>query len=182
MCLHKTFVWLSVLTVWCVATVAGPSLQASPTPREILGSELLVKEYLDNLDVPAGQTQPLQENLLLQAFPNYLFFVVAYPPAAAPSLPDPLKAVNVFAVAPSGKVLLLNGPEEIVALFKAAYDPGLAVHCCHVPVRIALLLLKARYPGYQFSLPEEEIRITTDPVAGKVGVGKLVVTEGVRHH
>jgi len=173
-CIHKATVWLSALLVLCIAT-ASP---AAPTPREILGSELLVKDYLDKLDVPPGQIQQLQDEVLARAFPDYLFFVVVYSPAAAADLPEPLKLANVFAVAPTGQVSLLNGPDAIVEFFKAAFNPGKTVPRCKEAVRVTLLLLKARYPEYQFTLPEEEIQITADPTTGKLGVGKLVVKEG----
>src|SRR5262249_16852584 len=82
------------------------------------------------------------------------------------------------AVAPSGQVSLLNDPDALVALFKVAFNPTTTEPRCQVAVRVTLLLLQARYPDYQFTLPVEEIKITPDGTRGKLGVGKLQVREG----
>jgi hypothetical protein len=77
--MHKASIWLGALLVMGLAPAAQAVLRAGPTPREILGSELLVKDYLEHLEVPAGRIHLLQEDLLAQAFPDYLFYVAAYP-------------------------------------------------------------------------------------------------------
>jgi hypothetical protein len=174
MSFHKTTVVLGLLLVLGFATTSP----AAPLAREILGSELLVKEYLDKLEVPVGQIWLLEEEVLIRAFPDYLFFGVSYPAESATHLPAPLKQVNVFAVAPTGKVILLVDPVAIVEFFQFAFNPGKDIPRCKEAVRATLLLLKARYPDQQFRLLDEEIKIANDPNKGRLGVGKLVVMEG----
>ena len=46
------------------------AVAAAPTVREVRGSGLLVREYLDKLKAPAGQIKPLHEKQLARAFPD----------------------------------------------------------------------------------------------------------------
>jgi hypothetical protein len=172
---HKVGALLSALVVSAV-TAAGAA--AAPTHREVLGSELLVKEYLDKLEVPTGRIRPLHDGLLARAFPDYLFFVAVYPPGSAANLPAQLKRVNLFAVDPEGRVKLLAGSPDIVELFRAGYRIPRGEARCREAVRVTLLLLQARHPEYHFTLPVDEIRISPDGADTRRGVGKLVVKEG----
>jgi hypothetical protein len=153
---------------------------AAPVPREVLGGELIVKDALEKMDAPPGQTRYLADAELARAFPRDLFYVVAYPPAAAAGLPEPLKATNLFAVDPDGRATLLAGDKELAALFKASFVPPREAERSTAAVRAALLLLRARYTGYTFALPEADIRVTNDPRGGRQAVGNLVVKEGGR--
>jgi len=175
MSVNKFMVWLIALPALAVGAAAST---AAPTAREVLGSELLVKEYLEKLDVPPARVRPLADGLLTRAFPDYLFFVAVYPQAAVADLPEPLKAANVFAVAADGRVKLLAKSEDFVELFKVGFHHERGEERCKAAVRVTLLLLKARHPEYQFTWPVEEITLTPDGPRGKVGVGKVVVKEG----
>ena len=159
-----------------LAATAAPG-PAAPTPREIRGGELIVREALDNLDAPAGRVRYLPGDDLARAFPDYLFYVVQYPAAVA-NLPKPLKPANVFVVDPDGRATLLAGDAELVKLFETAYYPPRGTVRCKFAVRAALLLLEAEHPGYAFTLPEEEIRVTNDADGGKQAVGRLVLKDG----
>jgi hypothetical protein len=153
---------------------AGGPADAEPTAREVRGSELLVKEYLERLEVPEGRIRRLRDGLLARAFPDELFFAVTYPPAAA--LPAPLKPANVFVVRPDGRVVLLADPEAVIEVFKAGFRAERAGRC-RVAVHAALVLLRAGHPGYRFTPPAKEISVT-DEGDGKLGVGRLVALEG----
>lgn len=171
----RTAGWMIALMVF--GALAGPA-SAAPTPRDILGSELLVKDYLEKLDVPPGRVRYVGDERLEHAFPHYLFFVAVYPLADQGSLPVPLKRVNLFSVAPDGRVRLHNAPAEWVELFRIAFRPGKGEERCKEAVRAALLLLQAVHPVYKFTFADEEIRITTDARGAHQGVGKLIVAEG----
>ncbi len=173
MSLHRSMLCLTLLLLLGSAATSP----AAPLAREILGSELLVKEYLDKLDVPSGRIRLVEDEPLSRDFPDYLFYVAAYPPESAAQLPAPLKAVNLFAVDPTGRVILLNDPDAIIGLFKIAFRPAQDIARCKEAVRATLLLFKARYPDYQFTLLEDEIKISNDSDRGKLGVGKLVAAE-----
>jgi hypothetical protein len=175
MSVNKFLIGSSALLM--LAAITAPAA-AAPTTREILGSELLVKEYLEKLDMPAGRIRPLADALLTRTFPDYLFFVAVYPQAAAADLPEPLKAVNVFAVAPDGHVKLLARSEDFVELFKVGFSPERGEERCKTAVRVSLLLLKARHPEYVFAWPVEEITLKSDSDRGKVAVGRVVAKEG----
>jgi hypothetical protein len=171
----KTVAWLAAfLTLAATATW----VRAAPTPREILGGELIVREALDKLDAPPGRVRYVSGDDLARAFPDYLFYVAQYPAASVADLPKPLKLANVFAVDPDGRATLLAGRTELVELFKTAYYPPRGTVRCKFAVRAALLLLEAEHPGYVFTLPEDEIKLTNDADGGKQAVGRLVLKDG----
>ncbi len=169
---NKSIVWLSGLVLSGI--LAAPAA-AAPTVREIAGSKLLVQEYLlDTLDAPSGSVEPYQDSLLTTSFPDYLFFVALYPRAAAVDLPEPLKVANLFAVDSRGRVQLLSTTEEIAQFFRVGFNPTKKEVDA---VRVAVLLLRARYSDYTIDLPQKDLKIT---LKGKerLGTAKLVVKEG----
>jgi hypothetical protein len=152
--------------------------RAAPTPREILGGELIVKDTLDRMEVPVGRIQNVHDDELARAFPNYLFYTVIYPRASAAGLPEPLKAVNLFAVAPDGRAKLVSGSREWAELFKAGFVPGRGVDRARLAARAVLLLVQAEYPEYRFTVSDDDIRVTRDPRGRERVVGKLVPRDG----
>lgn len=172
----------AVTGLMAVLVLAGPAPrgQAAPTPREILGGELIVKDALDRMDVPAGRIQHVRDDELARAFPSYLFYTVVYPPASVAGLPAPLKATNLFAVAPDGRAKLLAGSPEWVELFKAGFVPARGADRVRLAARALLVLVQAEYPGYQFTVSDDDIRVTKDPRGRERVVGRLVPQGGGR--
>jgi hypothetical protein len=167
--------WLIGAALLGLAGTAAPA--ATPTPREVLGGELIVKDTLDKQELPVGRITYVAMEPLAREFPDYLFYVVQYPPAAAAGLPAPLKPRNLFAVAPDGRATLLADPRDWVRLFSLAFRPAAGAERDRVAVRAALLLLQAEHPEYTFTFPEDEVRVTTDPDGVRRVVGRVVARD-----
>ncbi len=164
----KAVTWLTVLAFLGLT----PAVWAAPTPREILGGELIVKDALDRLGQAVGRVSYLPDDQLTQVFPDNLFYRVL-PQAAPAGTPVVPKPVRLAAVAPDGRVTLLTEPKDLVGLFKVAFHPAAAAERPRVAVHGVLLLLEAEYPDYTFPARADNIQVTGDPDGGWRVTGRV---------
>jgi hypothetical protein len=168
-------IWLSALSLLGLALSRPAALEAAVPPRDVQGSELLVKDYLAKLAAPVGEIQPLEEEELSRAFPGSLFFVVSYPPATT-NLPKSLEPVNVFAVAPSGGISIINRAKltalNVVVVPVTVIDPVVEIVVPAADPVAAEKVVKAELTALNVAV--DLVTVINDPVLVKSFPGQTL--------
>jgi hypothetical protein len=113
----------------CLGLLAAPLAAADkekdkPSADDLKKAEKLVTDRLGELKADRGKVERITDEPVECAFPGHVFFSVLFVqfPIGRP-IPEPLKASNIFAVSPEGKLKLLTDAKELETYFKDALEP-----------------------------------------------------------
>src|SRR5262249_37005275 len=127
----------------------------------------------------AGVT-PIKDELIEQVLPKTTFFAVRYRQyPIAMKTPEGLKASNVCAVGPDGKVQILTDTDGLLKFFQAnltaAKTDDQVKDATRAWLRLSQELKQDGY--YKFKLMDDSTKVETAKGA-KTGTGKVVVMDG----
>jgi hypothetical protein len=125
-----------------------------------------------------GQLTAVRDEGLASTFSGYMFYVLRfrrYPVAIAPL--EPLTSNNLFIVKPDGSVEHVPNNEMLKNFFRAALDPVNTEASAKVVAKAWLRLVQEFHQDgfFQFSIPEDSIRVTATRNEGFEVSGKAVV-------
>jgi hypothetical protein len=162
------------------SALAGDTTSPEATSAaDARGRELLHQKLATLRGAERGQVMPVVEDVLARAFPGHLFYVLRfrqYPVALAP--PDPLASNNLFVVRPNGSVEHLRDVGVLEVFFRAALRPVTTDAQAQDGARAWLRLAQEfRQDGFfQFSIPDDSLKVVSLANGGREVTGKVVVT------
>ncbi len=162
-----------VLLVFVFALLSVPIVWAEEIP------EPLTKKLAEFPGAQRGQVISIKDEPLTRALPGYSFYVLRFrqfPVAVAP--PNPLKANNLFSVKPDGSVERIADAGALKSFFRAVLPPvrteAEAKDAAKAWLRLAEELHQDGF--FQFSIPDNSIRVTRATNGGLQVSGKAAVT------
>jgi hypothetical protein len=152
---------------------------AGGAPAEDRAGALLAKKLAEFPGAERGQVLPVNDPSVNAVFPQEHFYVLRfrqYPVAIDP--PEPLEANNLFVVKRDDSVERLHGAEDLERVFRAALPPVTAPAQAKDATRAWLRLVEERHQDgfFQFSIPEDSLRVAGEPGGTLRSTGKATVT------
>lgn len=163
-----------------VMLAAGGAIAEERPDAERRGREALARKLTEFKGADRGQVIPIQDESLARSFPQDLFYVLRfrqYPVALA--VPEPLKANNLLLVKPDDSVDHITGVEGLEIFFRTTLAPVKTEVQATDAVKAWLRLAQEFYHDgfFQFSIPDEAIRVVSTTKGGLEVIGKAVVKE-----
>ncbi len=142
--------------------------------------DALVKKLAEFQGAERGQILTVTGDALTRAFPGHRFYVVRfrqYPVAVAP--PQPLRANNLFVLAPDGSVEHLQDAKALEGFFRAALAPVRTATEAKEAAKAWLRMAEEFHQdGFlQFSVPGDSLRVARTARGGRRVTGKAVVSQ-----
>jgi len=175
---------LTALTV-CGLALMGAGQTAAEEPKtaetgaeDSRGRELLEQKLATFKGAERGQVLPIVDGTLGHVFGGYLFYVLRfrqYPVSLLP--PDPLEPNNIFVVKPDGVVDHLPDVKALETFVRSAL-PRVATDAeARDAVRAWLRLVQELHQDgfFQFSIPDESLKVAPARNGGRKATGKAVV-------
>jgi len=163
------------------ALVGRAEPPAEPGPIDQAKAEKAVKAHLAKVKGGHGVITHIKDDSVKKAIPTYQFFSVLFrqfPIARVP--PAGLKASNVFAVDPAGKVRVFSEKKDLEKFFKermTAVTADKAMKSAALTwVRLSTELHNDGY--YKFKIDADDAKITMNKAGSKVVIGKATVMQG----
>ena len=165
-----------IRTLCSVLLTLGAALA---TEAKQAGLELLIEKLAEFKGAESGQIVPVTDQAAARAFPAHSFYVVRfpqYPVARVP--PGPLDANNLFVVKPHGSVELLPDAATLERFFQTTLAP-IRTESEAEDAATAWLRLTQEFHHdgfFQFSIPQNSVRVTSMGSGSLEATGKAVVT------
>ena len=142
--------------------------------------ESLAKKLAEFKGAERGQVIQITEEPVARVFPGRLFYTLRfrrYPVARQP--PEPLGSNNLFVVKPDGSVEYLRDADTLEGLFRAALAPARTDAAAKDAVKGWLRLTQEFFQDgfFQFSVPEDSVKVTSTGNGGLQVTGKVVVNQ-----
>jgi hypothetical protein len=164
--------------VSCLAAIFALVLSLGNSALAAEAPDALRKKLSEYAGAERGRLAPIEDEALARAFSGYSFYVLRfrrYPVALAP--PAPLKSNNLFVVKPERAVEYVPDAEGLKRFFAAALAPVKTDAAARDAARAWLKLAQEFHQDgfFEFSIPEDSLRVRAAGSGGREASGKAVV-------
>jgi hypothetical protein len=166
--------------VLAIALAAAPAPADKDKPPSADDASKAVSDELAKLKAETAVVQPVKDEAVARAFPNYVFIGAFFRlfPVARP-VPQGLNASNLYAVGPDGKPQLIKEQKELREFFKTNLGPAKEDDAAKDAARSYVRLTEELNQDGFFKYKLEDDSTKLEPAAdGKTASARAVVMSG----